>query len=227
MNEIIRLRNLHKVYKQGESGVGALNGIDLDIETGKSVLMVGPSGAGKSTLLHIMGGLLSPTVGNVYFGDKDLYSLSDTALSRVRNEKIGFVFQSYHLLADFSALENVMLPAMFAGRKSKKKAEDLLEMVGLKNRMHHKPAELSGGEAQRVAIARALINEPDILLCDEPTGNLDSNAGSLIYGILWRINKEENKTLVVVTHNEALREDFNSVFYMRDGKMREGAQLWA
>jgi len=219
MNEIIKVTDLHKVYRKGSSSIEALRGIDLEISGNESTLIVGPSGAGKSTLLQIMGGLLSPTVGRVFFGNIDLYSRPDAELAGIRNERIGFVFQFYHLLPEFNALENVLLPSMLKGKKLTTRAKDLLAMVGLKDRMDHKPGELSGGEAQRVAIARALINNPDIILCDEPTGNLDSETGSLIYKILWRINKEDGKALIVVTHNEAMREDFNSVYHVRDGQL--------
>lgn len=222
MNEIIKVVDLHKVYRKGNSSIEALRGIDLEISGNESTLIVGPSGAGKSTLLQIMGGLLSPTVGRVFFGDIDLYSRPDAELARIRNERIGFVFQFYHLLPEFNALENVLLPSILKGKKLQSRAKDLLAMVGLKDRMDHKPGELSGGEAQRVAIARALINNPDVILCDEPTGNLDSETGSLIYKILWRINKEEGKALIVVTHNEVMREDFNNFCYIKDGQVVRG-----
>jgi len=226
MNRIVKAEDLHKVYRNGTSKLEVLKGIDLEIEKGDRVLIVGPSGAGKSTLLHILGGLLSPTIGSVYFEDIDLYSFSDKELAKIRNKRIGFVFQFYHLLSEFTALENVMLPGIIARRRVSQRAKELLHMVGLGDRMKHKPRELSGGEAQRVAIARSLINEPDILLCDEPTGNLDSAIGKTIYKMLWRINKEENKTLVVVTHNEVMREDFNKVYYIKDGRIKNQEAAW-
>lgn len=216
---MIVAKNIHKIYYQGKSKIEALKDIDIEAEKGQSILIVGPSGAGKSTLLHILGGLDSPTIGEVRFSGLDLYALKDKERAKIRNEKLGFIFQFYHLLSEFTALENVMLPAILKGKSSKKRAEELLEMVGLKDRMKHRPFELSGGEAQRVAIARALINNPDLILCDEPTGNLDSGTGRLIYKMLWRINKEENKTLIVVTHNEVMREDFNKMYHIKDGKM--------
>jgi len=226
MSDHIRTRDLHKVYRKGKIQVEVLHGVSVDIEKGDSILIVGPSGAGKSTLLHMIGGLLSPTVGNVHFEGTDLYSLSDKVLSKIRNEKVGFVFQLYHLLPEFNALENVMLPSLLKGKSRRERACELLEMVGLKDRMTHTPGELSGGEAQRVAIARALINNPDVILCDEPTGNLDSEAGNLIYKILWRINKEEDKTLIAVTHNEAVRESFKKIYYMRDGRLNTKEHIW-
>ena len=214
---MIIAENIYKVYSQGDAKVEALKGIDVKIEEGQRVLIVGPSGAGKSTLLHVLGGLETPTVGRVLFNGIDFYKMREGERAKIRNEKLGFVFQSYHLFADFNALENVMLPAFIRGRRERRRAEELLEMVGLKDRMRHRPNELSGGEAQRVAIARALMNNPDVILCDEPTGNLDSETGGLIYKILWRINKEDNKTLIVVTHNESVREDFNRIYYIGDG----------
>jgi len=216
---MIVAKNIHKIYYRGKSKIEALKDIDIEAEKGQSILIVGPSGAGKSTLLHILGGLDSPTIGEVRFNGLDLYALKDKERAKIRNEKLGFIFQFYHLLSEFTALENVMLPAILGGKSSKKRAEELLEMVGLKDRMKHRPFELSGGEAQRVAIARALINNPDLILCDEPTGNLDSDTGRLIYKMLWRINKEENKTLIVVTHNEVMREDFNKMYYIKDGEI--------
>jgi len=224
---MIVAKNIHKIYYQGKSRIEALKDIDIEAEKGQSILIVGPSGAGKSTLLHILGGLDSPTIGEVQFNGLDLYALKDKERAKIRNEKLGFIFQFYHLLSEFTALENVMLPAILKGKSSKKRAEELLEMVGLKDRMKHRPFELSGGEAQRVAIARALINNPDLILCDEPTGNLDSDTGSLIYKMLWRINKEENKTLIVVTHNEVMREDFNKIYHIKDGEMDERGRFSA
>jgi lipoprotein-releasing system ATP-binding protein len=227
MNDsVIRAIDLHKVYHQGGARIEALRDMDVEIGRGQSVLIVGPSGAGKSTLLHIIGGLLAPTIGKVYFRNTDLYRLSDTERARVRNMRIGFVFQFYHLLSEFTALENVMLPALIRGVRPHQKAKRLLDMVGLSHRMRHRPRELSGGEAQRVAIARALINDPDVVLCDEPTGNLDSEMGHMIYKILWRISKEENKTIVVVTHSEVMREDFDAAYYISDGMIQKKEQLW-
>jgi lipoprotein-releasing system ATP-binding protein len=225
MNDyIVRAKNVHKTYRQGRTKLDALRDIDIDIERGKKTLIIGPSGAGKSTLLHVMGGLDVPTIGTVEFDGKDFYALSDNRRSRIRNKKIGFVFQFYHLLPEFTALENVMLPAMIKGTRSKKKAQELLKAVGLSSRMRNKPRQLSGGEAQRVAIARALINDPEILLCDEPTGNLDSEKAGEIFDILYKANREFGKTLVVVSHDERIREDFDRVHYIRDGVMQSAKE---
>lgn len=216
---IIEARNLHKVYAQGKTRVEALRGIDLKVKNGQSILIVGPSGAGKSTLLHIIGGLDTPTIGTVMLDGDDLYALSDRKKAKARNKKIGFIFQFYHLLSEFTVLENVMLPAMISGLRDEKRARELLELVGLSHRQGHRPRELSGGETQRVAIARSLMNDPGILLCDEPTGNLDSQKGTRIFEILLKLNKDDGKTLIVVSHDERMREDFNGVYYISDGGM--------
>ncbi|OGW85410.1 MAG: hypothetical protein A2987_00640, partial [Omnitrophica bacterium RIFCSPLOWO2_01_FULL_45_10] len=179
MNDVIlTAHEIYKIYRNGSREIRAVDGISLQIERTKSFAIVGPSGAGKSTLLHLLGGLDNPTRGKVAFDGRDLYALSDSERARIRNRSVGFVFQFYHLLPEFTALENVMLPAMIMGfgfrdsgigvKKIRERAENILKSVGLGDRLHHKPNELSGGEAQRVAIARALINEPALLLCDEP-----------------------------------------------------------
>ncbi|PIU42141.1 MAG: lipoprotein-releasing system ATP-binding protein LolD [Candidatus Omnitrophica bacterium CG07_land_8_20_14_0_80_42_15] len=228
---MILAKNIHKIYTQGNCKIEALNGVDLELKKGESLLIVGPSGAGKSTLLHIVGGLDTPTIGEVFFNGMNLYSLKDEERAKIRNKKMGFVFQFYHLLPEFSALENIMLPAFISKdarptRVIKESAMNLLETVGLADRRSHKPRELSGGEAQRVAIARALINEPDVILADEPTGNLDSEMGSQIYDILWKINKESGTALIIVSHNEMMREDFNKTYYMEDGNIKNKEALW-
>ncbi len=213
--------NIHKTYRNGARELHVLKGIDLKIEKGEFVSILGPSGAGKSTLLHILGGLDEPTEGRVIFDNEDIYKLGDRKRAGLRNKKIGFVFQFYHLLSEFSALENVAMPGLI-GRKAadiRPRTAELLELVGLKDRMHHKPGELSGGEQQRTAIARALVNGPELLLCDEPTGNLDSATGQGIIELLYKLNKEEKTTVVVVTHEEAIAEKAGKVVNIKDGRL--------
>ena len=226
-NYILKAVNVKKVYKQFlEDDVKVLKGIDLSILKGEFIAIVGPSGAGKSTLLHILGGLDVPTEGDVLFDNNDLYMLKDEELADVRNTKIGFVFQFYHLLPEFTALENVLLPAIIKDKQNKKsknykkseyKAYDLLGQFGLKNRINHKPSQLSGGEQQRVSIARALINEPKIIFCDEPTGNLDSDSSKEIIRILIDLNKANDQTVVIVTHDQSIADEAGSVLKMKDG----------
>ena len=220
--------NVHKVYRQSSSELHVLRGIDLRIAPGEVVVIVGPSGAGKSTLLHIMGGLDLPSEGKVLFGQKDIYRLNDRQRAKIRNRGFGFIFQFYHLLPEFSALENVILPGLVDNEKIsmedlKVKGRDLLERVGLRDRQQHKPNELSGGEQQRVAIARALINDPQVIFCDEPTGNLDSENGELIIQLLLEMNEKRGQTLVIVTHDEEIARRSQRVLHMRDGKMAEKA----
>jgi lipoprotein-releasing system ATP-binding protein len=220
---IVSARNIHKKYGQGTSELHILKGIDLDIRVGDVAAIVGPSGAGKSTLLHILGGLDTPTDGQVQLDGKDVYALNDAERSRLRNEQVGFVFQFYHLLPELNALENVVLPAMVLNRKNSSELQsrgaELLEKVGLKSRMTHRPNELSGGEQQRVAIARALVNHPKVVLCDEPTGNLDSQSGDAIIDILLDLNKTERQTLVIVTHDEKVAKRSHKTIQIRDGKL--------
>jgi lipoprotein releasing system ATP-binding protein len=220
---MLEARGIHKVYNNGKKELEVLRGINLSIEQGRFISIVGPSGAGKSTLLHILGGLDNPTKGSVIFKEKNIYALSDNALSEIRNKKIGFVFQFYHLLSEFTVLENVLMPALIGSGARKRdtqargKAIELLEKAGLKKRMAHFPSQLSGGEQQRVAIARALINSPEILLCDEPTGNLDSNTGNEIFGLIRKINSENRMTVVLVTHNLELAKLSDKVYHLEDG----------
>ncbi|MDP3803938.1 MAG: ABC transporter ATP-binding protein [Candidatus Omnitrophota bacterium] len=220
MSEIgLAASGLHKIYKNGLKEVKAVNGISLEVKKGSSVAIVGPSGAGKSTLLHLMGGLDKPTSGRVALDGVDIYRLSDRERAKIRNRRIGFVFQFYHLLPEFTALENVMMPALIRGNGIRKRAMDLLESVGLEDRAGHRPGELSGGESQRVAIARALVNEPEILLCDEPTGNLDSKTSESIYGLLFDLKSKANMALVIVTHNEGLSSKVERIIRIKDGKI--------
>ncbi|MFA4981277.1 MAG: ABC transporter ATP-binding protein [Candidatus Omnitrophota bacterium] len=217
---------LHKAYKNGSKEVRAVNGIDLSVKNGKSIAIIGPSGAGKSTLLHILGGLDRPTSGKVTMDGIDIYRLSDRERSRIRNKRVGFVFQFYHLLPEFTALENVMMPALiklsafsFQLSAIKERASEVLKSVGLERRANHRPGELSGGESQRVAIARALINEPEILLCDEPTGNLDSKTSESIYELLFDLKSRSKMALAIVTHDEKISRRTDEGIMMRDGKI--------
>lgn len=217
---MLQANNIHKVYNAAKE-LRVLKGIDLNIEEGRFIAVVGPSGAGKSTLLHILGGLDRPTEGSVIFEKEDIYSLSDRVLSNIRNGKIGFVFQFYHLLSEFSVLENVLMPALIAGgvhqEKARERAQELLIQVGLSERVTHFPSELSGGERQRVAIVRGLINKPRLLLCDEPTGNLDSKTGEEIISLIKKINLENRMAVVLVTHNIELTKQADKVYHLKDG----------
>lgn len=221
---MLKTENLYKIYKDGKINLEVLKGINLEVGKGEVLCIIGPSGAGKSTLLHLLGGLDRPSRGRVYFEGVDLYRTSESQRVKIRNKRIGFVFQFYHLLPEFSALENVALPALIdkAGySQARKKAIGLLELVGLGERISHKPAQLSGGEQQRVAIARTLINSPDVIFCDEPTGNLDSERGSQITQLLRNLNREQGKTLVIVSHDERIASIANRIVHIRDGRLVE------
>ncbi len=221
MNKI-RVEDLHKSYKDGKINLQVLRGINLEVRQGEILCIIGPSGAGKSTLLHLIGGLDKPSKGKVFFDQHDLYALSDDQRAAIRNKRMGFVFQFYHLLSEFSALENVMLPAAIRGvsfSSAQKTAEELLKLVGLKARMIHKPSQLSGGEQQRVAIARTLINDPDMILCDEPTGNLDSERSQGIAQLLQQLSKQQGKTVVIVTHEEKFTKIADRIIHIKDGAL--------
>ena len=190
------------------------------------MIILGPSGSGKSTLLHILGALDKPSKGEVFLDGTSVYKADDATCSRIRNERIGFVFQFYHLLPEFNTLENVMMPGLISGQRTadsvrlKERAKELLSMVGLGNRIDHKPSELSGGEAQRVAIARALMNKPDVVLCDEPTGNLDRENSSAIFKLIKRLNSKEGQSFIIVTHEHGYAKFSNNVKYLEDGKLK-------
>jgi len=210
---------------EGATGdpIRVLRGVDLVVERGETVSIVGPSGAGKSTLLHVLGGLDLPTSGRISLGGRDLSRMSDQDLARVRNEYVGFVFQFHHLLRDFTALENVMMPQLIAGEsrdRARSRALDLLDQVGLSERVEHRPAKLSGGEQQRVAVARALVNEPPALLADEPSGNLDRETSERLHQVLFDLVQHHDTALVVVTHNISLAARTNRVLELRDGVLR-------
>lgn len=221
---MLEARSVKKVYREGARELCVLKGIDLKVGRGEFLSIVGPSGAGKSTLLHILGGLDEPSEGAVFLDDFCLSSLGDAQKAMIRNNRFGFVFQFYHLLREFTALENVMLPALLkkgarydAAKKSRAKA--LLDFLGLSERLSHRPSELSGGEQQRVAMARALMNEPQVLFCDEPTGNLDSEAGAQVREMLFKLNKEKKTTVVVVTHSRELAAGSQRVLNIFDGRL--------
>lgn len=220
-NIILKLENVQKNYDEKNESLHILRNLNLDVEKGEFISILGRSGSGKSTLLNVMGLLDKADGGKIYIGDKEVDSLSDEARDRIKNKMLGFVFQFHYLLPEFTALENVMLPAMIEGSRSKKeieeKAMELLSLVGLKERVSHKPSQLSGGEKQRVAIARALINDPEILLADEPTGNLDEETSEVIFGILRDINKRKNQTIIVVTHSRDLAQISDRQLYLKKG----------
>jgi lipoprotein-releasing system ATP-binding protein len=212
---------LTKIYKLGTNVLEVLKGINLRVDKGEILGIVGPSGAGKSTLLHLLGGLDEPTKGAVKLEGQDISKLNDKQRAQLRNRQFGFVFQFYHLLAEFTALENVILPAIIGNREGRRKIRDkaaqVLKKCGLAERLNHRPSELSGGEQQRVAIARALINTPQILFCDEPTGNLDTETGLQIKDLLWQLNREYNATLIIVTHEQELVKDATRTVHLKDG----------
>lgn len=221
MSDLLIARNLHKSYYNGSKKLHVIKGIDVSIKKTEVLFIVGPSGAGKSTLLHLLAGLDKPDNGEIILDGIDICKLSDRKLSNLRNKNIGFVFQFYHLLPEFTAIENVMLPGLICHSNSikalKNRARDILFKVGLSSKENNRPAELSGGERQRVAIARALINSPDILFCDEPTGNLDSKNGEMIYDLILNLNKEENLTVLIVTHQKEFTDRAGRCLGIKDG----------
>jgi lipoprotein-releasing system ATP-binding protein len=222
MSSLLQVRDLYKSYGNGPAKVEVLKGIDLTIEAGDTVALVGPSGAGKSTLLHVMGTIDRPTTGEVLFDGENIFALSDQPLASFRNRSIGFVFQFHHLLPEFTALENVMMPLLIGGVKKSQaegKARGLLDDVGLSHRFTHRPGELSGGEQQRVAIARALVRSPRILLADEPTGNLDMKTSEEVHALLDKIQRQTGISLVIVTHNEQLAAGMGRTIRFVDGRI--------
>ena len=217
-------RNLRKRYTLGRRDVEVLRGVSLEISAGEFVALRGASGAGKSTLLHLIGGLDTPDSGEIIVSGQNLARISSNALSRFRTEKIGFIFQAYHLLPEFDALENVSIPGRIArhnGTEVRNRAQKLLERVGLGARLDHRPYELSGGEQQRVAIARALINQPNVIIADEPTGNLDSHTGQEILGLLQEIRSELNTTLLIATHDLNVAQSAPRVVRLVDGQIED------
>jgi lipoprotein-releasing system ATP-binding protein len=227
---LLKTEEVTREFKIEGGSLPVLKGVDIDVHRAEILAILGKSGVGKSTLLHILGALDVPSTGRVLYEGRDLASLSNAERAEVRNRNFGFTFQFYHLLPEFNALENVLLPAMISrsvlswakSRKTlRKRAEELLREVGLAERLKHRPAQLSGGERQRVAIARALMNEPEILFCDEPTGNLDTQTGAEIIEMLWRLNRDRKQTLVLVTHDESMAEDAHRIAVMVDGAVTD------
>ena len=220
MSNFLQCRDIRKTYREGSLDTEVLKGVSFDIEQGELVSIIGTSGSGKSTLLHILGALDDASSGNVHFLDQDLAALSSNKQAKLRNQHLGFVYQFHHLLADFSALENVAMPLLIGGVKptqAKKEAAALLDKVGLSHRVDHRPSELSGGERQRVAIARALVNKPSLVLADEPTGNLDHATALSIYDLMRELNREYNTAFLVVTHDGELAAKMDRQLHMQDG----------
>ena len=220
--EVIRLRNVSKHYPMGDSVVKALSHLELKVYEGEFIAIMGPSGSGKSTAMHLVGSLDMPTHGTIYLDDGDISELSESDLAQVRGKKIGFIFQSFNLIPNLTVKENVMLPMMFQGtsfEEREEKAEELLKLVELGDRMEHYPGEISGGQMQRVAIARSLANDPEVVLADEPTGNLDSKTGENVMMFLEKLNKQ-GKTVIMVTHDADLAEKYADVIYwLLDGEL--------
>ena len=227
-DHLIVVENLHKTYLLGTTAVAALRGVDLTIDKGNFIDIMGPSGSGKTTLLNLVGGLDTPTRGKIFLEGRNISMLHDNDLAEIRRERIGFVFQFYNLLPQMTALENVMVPLHFSGKLSKrgkkKKAMDLLSLVGLDERSHHAPSELSGGEQQRVAIARAFANDPAIVILDEPTGDLDSKTGIMILNLIRDLNKK-GATFISVSHDAAVSEFASKVYHMKDGKLTDEGKI--
>ena len=226
-NYIIEVKDVWKTYTKLAAETHALRGVSLKIKRGDYIALLGPSGSGKSTLMHIMGCLDTPTRGEVFLDGKDVSKLSSDELALVRRDKMGFIFQSYNLINGFTAIENVALPLRFKGflkSNAEEKARAMLKKVGLGDRMTHKPNELSGGQQQRVAIARALINDPEVILADEPTGNLDTKTGDEITKLVAKLNKEMGKTVLVVTHDPDLAKKADHHVLIKDGKIQLGRE---
>jgi lipoprotein-releasing system ATP-binding protein len=221
LKELIQVQQLFKSYGNGTKRVEVLKGVDLTFSHGEKAAIVGASGVGKTTLLHILGTLDRPSTGKVLYEEKDIFGLNERDLSFFRNRQIGFVFQFHHLLPEFNAVENTMIPCLIQGipkKEATSRAEAVLTLVGLKERLSHKPGELSGGEQQRVAVARALVLEPKVLLADEPTGNLDTKTGESVFDLLQELNRIKGVTLIVVTHNLKLAEKLSRQIQLIDGK---------
>tara|TARA_Y100000817_G_scaffold73836_1_gene56677 strand:- start:231 stop:920 length:690 start_codon:yes stop_codon:yes gene_type:complete len=222
MVKILELKNIHKNFRLGEDDIEVLNGIEISIQQGETFAIVGPSGSGKTTLLQIIGLLDSPTSGELYVRGKSPEDLNDKSKSRLRNEFFGFIYQFHHLLNEFTALENTMMPLLIREQTTKEartKAQDLLIRIGLEHRINHKPHELSGGECQRVAVARALVTSPSLILADEPTGNLDPETADRVFDSFLDLNRSLNTSLIMVTHNQELAKRMDKVYELNFGKL--------
>lgn len=220
MTPVIEIQDVKKIYHMGDVQVPALNGVSLKINKGEMVAIIGPSGSGKSTLMNIIGCLDTPTSGTYHLDGLDVSKMTDDEQAAIRNKKIGFVFQQFNLLARTPAIDQVELPMVYAGAPERRKiATEALQSVGLGDRIHHRPNELSGGQQQRVAIARALVNNPSIILADEPTGNLDSKAGREVMAIFQRLNRERGITVILVTHEPAIAAHTHRIIHIRDGEI--------
>ena len=215
----LRAEGIRRTYQVGGNAIEVLRGIDLEVQKGERIFLCGPSGAGKTTLLYVLGGLERPDAGTVFLEGNSVFGRSDAQQAVIRNSAIGYIFQNYLLLPELTALENVCLPAMIGGRQAKARAAGLLDKVGLSPRLHHLPAQLSGGEQQRVAIARSLINDPKVVFADEPTGNLDSKTGGEVMNLLLSVVADEGKTLMVVTHDTRLAGQGDRMLVLRDGML--------
>jgi putative ABC transport system ATP-binding protein len=221
---LIHIQRLHRDFPMGLEVVHALDGVNLMVESGEFLGVMGPSGSGKSTLLYLMGGLDRPTSGHIWVRDQDITALDENGLAAYRRREVGFIFQTFNLISTMPALENVEFPMLFARvppARRRERARRLLGLVGLGDRMEHKPTELSGGQQQRVAIARALVNDPDIILADEPTGNLDSHTGAEIMGFLARLNREQGRTIIVVSHDPSITDYTSRRIHLLDGQIAE------
>ena len=235
MEALIKLENVWKVYKLGKIDLPVLRGVNLEIASGDFTTIMGPSGSGKSTLMYMIGLLDTPSEGKVFLQGQDTSNFSEDKLAEIRGQKIGFIFQQFNLLQNLTALENVMLPMIFQGvRESQRRerAKNLLESVNLGGRLNHRPSEMSGGEQQRIAIARSLVNDPEILIADEPTGNLDSSTGKMVMEVLTKLHKEQNKTIVVVTHDPTIAHYSQNIIHIQDGQIvanhfKEADILWS
>jgi putative ABC transport system ATP-binding protein len=223
---LIRVQELHRDFLMGQETVHALDGVSLTIEEGEFLGVMGPSGSGKSTLLYLLGGLDRPTAGHIWIHNQDLTALDENGLAAYRRREVGFIFQTFNLVATMAALENVEFPMFFARvpkNQRRERASHLLELIGLADRMEHKPTELSGGQQQRVAIARAMVNDPSIILADEPTGNLDSHTGAEVMAILSQLNREQGRTIIVVSHDPTITEFTTRCIHLLDGRIVDSA----